>query len=60
MWSSARAECVLYRDQQRQRWEVRLRRGKQVLHHVEVADLLAAYETAHRWYRDRQWLLAQD
>lgn len=51
-----RLECVVYVDDERGRWLVRLKRGTQVLHHVEVGDAATAYSTALRWRRDAEWL----
>jgi len=49
-------ECLIYFDEPRQRWEVRMKRGARVLHHVKVDDVATAYMTAVRWRRDAEWL----
>ncbi len=58
VWQSDRlVECIVYVDDDRRRWEVRLKRGLQVLHQVELADASAAYATALRWRRDAEFLI---
>lgn len=49
-------ECVIYFDEPRGRWEVKMKRGARVLHHVKVDDATTAYMTAVRWRRDAEWL----
>lgn len=49
-------ECLIYVDEPRGRWEVRMKRGNRVLHHVEVDDATTAYMTAVRWRRDVEWM----
>jgi hypothetical protein len=51
-----RLECVVYVDDDRGRWQVRLKRGAHVLHHIEVDDPATAYSTALRWRRDAEYL----
>jgi len=47
---------VIYFDEPRGRWEVKMKRGARVLHHVQVDDATTAYMTAVRWRRDAEWL----
>ncbi len=49
-------ECLIYFDEPRGRWEVRMKKGARVLHHVQVADVSTAYMTAVRWRRDAEYL----
>ncbi len=58
VWQNDRlVECVVYADEERRRWEVRLKRGPLVLHQVELADASTAYATALRWRRDAEFLV---
>lgn len=49
-------ECLIYFDESRARWEVRMKKGTRILHHVEVEDVATAYMTAVRWRRDAEYL----
>ena len=49
-------ECLIYFDEPRGRWEVRMKKGTRILHHVEVEDATTAYMTAVRWRRDAEFL----
>lgn len=49
-------ECLIYFDEPRGRWEVRMKKGSRILHQVQVDDVTTAYMTAVRWRRDAEWL----
>ncbi len=57
VWQVPRqVECLIYFDEPRGRWEVRMKQGARILHHVPVDDATTAYMTAARWRRDAEWL----